>query len=195
MKRIYLLTLVTIALIYSSCTVEKRHYMSGYHVEWNHKAPKIGGDGNSTAEAPKPSNTIETEETTIVQASAPSIEENTSQQPQATATLEAPTQQIKASTRKSTEKNVAKAQAIVESANETVAPRIMNSSNSTQSVAQHESSDTDLLILVILAILLPPLAVYLHEGTWNNVCWLNLVLTLLFWFGAIHALLVVLEVI
>jgi uncharacterized membrane protein YqaE (UPF0057 family)/ElaB/YqjD/DUF883 family membrane-anchored ribosome-binding protein len=195
MKRIYLLTLVAIALIYSSCTVEKRHYMSGYHVEWNHKAPKIGGDGNTTAEAPKAATAVETEETTIVQASAPSIEETTSQQAEVTATIEAPTQQTKASTRKSTEKNVQKAQAIVESTNEYVAPTILNSSNATQSIAQHESADTDLLLLVILAIVLPPLAVYLYEGTWNNVCWLNLVLTLLFWLGAIHALLVIFEVI
>ena len=195
MKRIYLWTLVAIALIYSSCTVEKRHYMSGYHVEWNHKAPKIGGDGNTTAEAPKASNTEKVNETTVVQASAPVIEETISQQPEATVSAETPTQITKASTRKSSEKIEMKSQAIVESSNENVAPIIMNSSNSTQSVAQHASGDTDLLILVILAIVLPPLAVYLHEGSWNNVCWLNLILTLLFWLGAIHALLVIFEVI
>ncbi|MEO5945807.1 MAG: YqaE/Pmp3 family membrane protein [Chitinophagaceae bacterium] len=52
---------------------------------------------------------------------------------------------------------------------------------------------TNTLLLVILAILLPPLAVYLHEGEINNKFWISLVLTLLFWLpGVIYALIVVL---
>jgi len=53
---------------------------------------------------------------------------------------------------------------------------------------------TNTLLLVLLAILLPPLAVYLHEGTANNKFWLSLILTLLFWVpGVIYALIVVLS--
>ena len=52
---------------------------------------------------------------------------------------------------------------------------------------------TNTILLVILAILLPPLAVYLHEGTINGRFWLSLLLTLLFWLpGVIYALIVVL---
>lgn len=52
---------------------------------------------------------------------------------------------------------------------------------------------TNTLLLVILAILLPPLAVYLHEGVVNNKFWISLILTLLFWIpGVIYALIVVL---
>lgn len=52
---------------------------------------------------------------------------------------------------------------------------------------------TNQLLLVILAILLPPLAVYLHEGVINNKFWLDLILTLLFFLpGVIYALIVVL---
>ncbi|MEO6405573.1 MAG: YqaE/Pmp3 family membrane protein [Ferruginibacter sp.] len=52
---------------------------------------------------------------------------------------------------------------------------------------------TNTVLLVILAILLPPLAVYLHEGVINNKFWLDLVLTLLFFIpGVIYALIVVL---
>ena len=52
---------------------------------------------------------------------------------------------------------------------------------------------TNQLLLVILAILLPPLAVYLHEGVINNKFWLDLLLTLLFFLpGVIYALIVVL---
>lgn len=48
------------------------------------------------------------------------------------------------------------------------------------------------VVLVILAILLPPLAVYLHQGEINNKFWISLLLTLLFWLpGIIYALLVI----
>jgi uncharacterized membrane protein YqaE (UPF0057 family) len=56
-----------------------------------------------------------------------------------------------------------------------------------------KDTDTDTLLLVILAILLPPLAVYLHQGEINNKFWISLILTLLFWLpGVIYALIVVL---
>ena len=58
--------------------------------------------------------------------------------------------------------------------------------------AGREASDNTVL-LVILAILLPPLAVYLHEGEVNNRFWISLLLTLLFWLpGIIYALIIVL---
>ncbi|NCI46354.1 YqaE/Pmp3 family membrane protein [Sediminibacterium sp. WSJ-3] len=53
---------------------------------------------------------------------------------------------------------------------------------------------TNTVLLVILAILLPPLAVALHEGGINGKFWLSLLLTLLFWIpGVIYALIVVLS--
>ncbi|MBV9989540.1 MAG: YqaE/Pmp3 family membrane protein [Chitinophagaceae bacterium] len=52
---------------------------------------------------------------------------------------------------------------------------------------------TNTVLLVILAILLPPLAVALHEHGINGKFWLSLLLTLLFFLpGVIYALLVVL---
>jgi uncharacterized membrane protein YqaE (UPF0057 family) len=52
---------------------------------------------------------------------------------------------------------------------------------------------TNTLLLVILAILLPPLAVFLHEGVINNRFWISLLLTLLFWLpGVIYALIIIL---
>jgi uncharacterized membrane protein YqaE (UPF0057 family) len=49
------------------------------------------------------------------------------------------------------------------------------------------------LLMVVLAILLPPLAVFLHSGL-SMQFWLNLVLTIVgFWIiGIVHALIVVL---
>lgn len=61
--------------------------------------------------------------------------------------------------------------------------------------AQKGSGDvsTNTLLLVILAILLPPLAVALHENGINGKFWLDLLLTLLFYLpGLIYALIVVL---
>ncbi len=58
--------------------------------------------------------------------------------------------------------------------------------------AGHDPSESKVL-LVILAILLPPLAVYLHEGEINSKFWISLLLTLLFFLpGVIYALIVVL---
>lgn len=68
--------------------------------------------------------------------------------------------------------------------------------------AGKRDTDTDTILLVILAILLPPLAVYLHENELNTKFWISLVLSLLvillwpLWFIAIaFALLVVLDAI
>lgn len=58
--------------------------------------------------------------------------------------------------------------------------------------AGHAPSDNTVL-LVILALLLPPLAVYLHQGEINSKFWISLILTLLFFVpGVIYALVVVL---
>ena len=63
--------------------------------------------------------------------------------------------------------------------------------NASKKAGKEPSTST--LLLVILAILLPPLAVYLHEGVINKKFWIDLVLTLLFYLpGMIYALVVVL---
>jgi uncharacterized membrane protein YqaE (UPF0057 family) len=62
-----------------------------------------------------------------------------------------------------------------------------------QNKKQGKETDTDQLLLVILAVLVPPLAVYLHEGEINGKFWLDLLLTLLFYLpGLIYALIVIL---
>nr|WP_222706979.1 YqaE/Pmp3 family membrane protein [Neolewinella aurantiaca] len=53
-------------------------------------------------------------------------------------------------------------------------------------------ADTNTLLLVILAILLPPVAVLVHQGELNTKFWIALILTLLFYLpGLIYALLVI----
>jgi uncharacterized membrane protein YqaE (UPF0057 family) len=54
------------------------------------------------------------------------------------------------------------------------------------------ASDTDTLLLVILAILIPPLAMALYDGITNRF-WISLLLTLLFFIpGMIYTLIVIL---
>ncbi|GAB4093488.1 YqaE/Pmp3 family membrane protein [Flaviaesturariibacter terrae] len=49
------------------------------------------------------------------------------------------------------------------------------------------------VVQVIVAILLPPLGVYLHEGVINSRFWIDLLLTLLFYLpGLIYALVIIL---
>lgn len=60
--------------------------------------------------------------------------------------------------------------------------------------AGNSTADTNTILLVILSIILPPLAVYLHENAVNGKFWLDLILTLIFWLpGLIYALVVVLS--
>lgn len=55
-------------------------------------------------------------------------------------------------------------------------------------------ASTNTLLYAILAILLPPLAVGLHEHALNGKFWLSVLLTLLFWLpGVVYALVVVLS--
>ncbi len=52
--------------------------------------------------------------------------------------------------------------------------------------------DTNSILMAILCILLPPLAVGLHEGELDGKFWLSVLLTLLFWLpGIIYAFIVV----
>lgn len=56
-----------------------------------------------------------------------------------------------------------------------------------------DDSGVSTLLLVIIAILLPPLAVALHEGGINSRFWIDLLLTLLFYLpGLIYALVIIL---
>lgn len=83
----------------------------------------------------------------------------------------------------------------------------LNVSKKTEANSE-SNSDENLILLVILALFIPPLAVYLFYGSPETHFWINLILFLIFgglWFGGgffygigiavIHALLVIFEVI
>ena len=57
-----------------------------------------------------------------------------------------------------------------------------------------EAASDDLLLLIIVTILIPPLGMYLYEGSATNRFWISLVLTLLFYVpGLIYSLFVILD--
>jgi uncharacterized membrane protein YqaE (UPF0057 family) len=59
-----------------------------------------------------------------------------------------------------------------------------------------KAADDRTVLLVILCILFPPLAVYLHQNAINSKFWISVLLSLFFWVpGIIFSLLVVLEAI
>jgi uncharacterized membrane protein YqaE (UPF0057 family) len=59
--------------------------------------------------------------------------------------------------------------------------------------AAPNQTDENTLLLVIVAILLPPLAMFLYEGDITGRFWISLLLTLLFYFpGLIYTLIVIL---
>ena len=65
-----------------------------------------------------------------------------------------------------------------------------------KSLRKHGSADDRKLLLVILSVIIPPLAVYIHQNELNTKFWVSLILTFCFWFpGVIYSLLVVLDAI
>jgi len=56
-----------------------------------------------------------------------------------------------------------------------------------------KAGSDDLLLLVLITILIPPLGMFLYEGEINNRFWISLLLTLLFYLpGLIYTLVVIL---
>jgi len=58
----------------------------------------------------------------------------------------------------------------------------------------YRSTSDEKILWLVLAFLIPPLAVFLYEGRWTNMVTLNLILTLCFFLpGVVHALIVLLQ--
>ncbi len=56
-----------------------------------------------------------------------------------------------------------------------------------------QGASDDMLLLIVLSFLLPPLAMYLYEGDVTTRFWISLLLTILFWVpGVIYTLWVIL---
>lgn len=195
MKKIALLTLAIVTIAFSSCTIEKRQYMRGYHVEWKHKAPEVGGNGQAENKVQKKSEEaaptaeaklVQTESTTAAVESAPVAVNTNTGHPAAEVKVEKPARKER--------KEVTRAvkQAIAESKSYTSSSASISAGDNTASeIKKMDTPSTG--VLVLIAFLLPPLAVYLYEGDWTSRCTTNVILTLLCGLpGFIHALILIL---
>ncbi|MFN6380213.1 MAG: YqaE/Pmp3 family membrane protein [Flavobacteriales bacterium] len=196
MKKISILFLGLIVLGLAACTIEKRHFMKGYHVEWKHGSPEIGGEGKTTHQE----NTANLDETQELNGVVDAPENLVEVAP----AVQQPV--LKANTEKAVVPNETKSKVVVKKSSNVLKDVTAIGSYSASGDVQVGESTTvseskakkdfnyDTVLLVILAILLPPLAMYLYEGeTWTSRCTLNLILTLLCGLpGVIHALVVIL---
>ncbi len=168
-------------LLLASCQIERRHHLGGFYV---HKNGKV----NTTAVGKHEQGVNVVNENAA--AVTPVVNETQVTQP-----VSAP--QVTLAPKGVTNRPVVATPAIEEKA---VAAEVQTSVKATtvfEKAAQREAAkggDVDPVVLIILAIFLPPLAVYLYEGSWTKRCTVNVILTLLCGLpGMIHALIVVLE--
>jgi len=188
MKKIYFLSALALSLAFASCTMEKRQHRNGFYISWNHSAPK--SEVKSTPAL--------TEQTTVAE-SVVAEEVVNSQVANAPATVTTPVVAPASTTTPAivaTPATVNAPVSITEKAENTVTPSkssIKQAVRAQRNADQSSGPETDKVLLVILAILLPPLAMYLYEGSWTSRCTVNLILTLLCGLpGMIHALVVIL---
>ena len=199
MKKILLSSPVVVFLFavafLSSCSqfghldIQKRHYSKGFYV---HRSEKQ--DAVTTAEKPAPSAVVE-------KAAAPSATVAPVETPaapvahpsHAVAVRQQPAKEPNHTARPAAEQPAASSSSAIPEKNNTSAPVILHDRNAS---SESQSGDVDLVLLVILAILLPPLAVFLKEGDLTVNFVIDLLLCLLFWVpGVVFALLVVFDII
>lgn len=186
MKKL-LFSIIAITLFLGSCTVEKRHYMSGYHVEWNNKNKKADKAEAAPVQLAEVQHSVTEQIVALEQTASVQTEQNVVAQTEvATASVE---QVAKPSTKPSI-KQVAQMKAQQQVLKQAIKE---NAIASKRNMSSEASSEPDTVLLIVLAFLIPPLAVYLYEGSWTSRCTVNLILTLLCGIpGLIHALVVIL---
>ena len=190
-----LICVFTASMLFSSCSFEKRLYNKGYHIDWVSKSHK-------------PVNSTETTE------NHPSVNEYVSfnksgtdvaKKPGATQDFVSPISIVKPTEKNdfalASEETVFSPSSTFSPATETERAETKVSASDVlpknklllKKLARRGADDT--VLYVILALLIPPLAMFLYEGeNWTDRCTLNLILTLLCWLpGVIHAVFVILD--
>lgn len=205
MKKQLLLFFFAISIFFVGCTIEKRHYNSGYHVEWHAQNGKMK-KAEAVALPSKSENTMDAlqPETQLAEVviEIPSGVEQSQTAPETAAPqaivnqeLFQPEKPVKSNKQPklNTPHNNANSTKSITKASES--PHQASVQSSAMDMSIKPTAEVDIIVLVILAILLPPLAVYLHSGI-GTPFWISVILTLLFWVpGVIYSLLVVLDVI
>lgn len=198
MKKI-LFAIIALTLVISSCTVEKRRYMDGYHVEWHHRDKNNVKEEKSPVTAEHQNFDIKVDEAQSQEAVVSSVDQdqtalNTQDASQVEVAIQ-PSKKNKKEETKTTRKQEKFYSNEKQSEESKMSFSMDRNFEGSRFVGEQESeSRVEQIVLVILAILLSPLAVYLHEGNWNTRCWISLVLWLCFLIpGILFALWVVLS--
>ncbi len=202
MKRIKHLMLLAIIVFVASCTVEKRRYTDGYHVEWRSKHEKPGVNKSKDAVAVEQSGFTQSVAEEGIAETSPSVAPNLNpavapQENKEVAANEKIDKKAARKLKRDLRKEIASSELTQSSAaheeiqqvSEIGEIKTENTSSAVEAATAPEKG-----VLILLAILIPPLAVYLYEGSWTKRCTINLILSLLCWLpGIIHALVVVNE--
>ena len=198
MKKIATLFTILFAmiLVLDSCSVQKRYHRKGFTVNWNNASVKMNKNrkvvhSESIQKDIVVSNSKKTEKLTkTYQAPAKNyIVHNDTSHPSAI-DLSLNNSEAKIRDKISNKENSTRELSKIEvKSTKKDAKAIIKAIKKEQ---KKQGANTDIVLLVLLAILLPPLAVYLYEGYWTDRCTVNLILTLLCGLGIIHALVVIL---
>jgi len=202
MKKIALLLTAafTMTLVLDSCSVQKRYHRKGFTVNWNNASVKMKKNqktvhSESIQEDIVVSNSKKTEKFTRKYEAPASNDIATVEK----ATFPSMPSQVNASLKnKINQHGTTNFIASKEDLNEQKAKSTKKEAKAIikaiKKDQKKQGSNTDIALLVILALFIPPLAVYLYEGYWTDRCTINLILTLLCGIpGMIHALIVILE--
>ena len=182
MKNKHILFLLLISLIsISSCTMEKRHYQSGYYIDWKNNSK------NTAAERTSPSNRekINSKTSDQYQLSASTNEDiiliSSNNSENSTFKSEKNTSEVKSS-EKAPSKLTVKDKI-----------KVAKAVNKMKKAAKRGDADgIPTVVLFILAVLLPPLAVGLVTDWDLEQTLISVGLTFLCWFpGIVHAIIVV----
>jgi uncharacterized membrane protein YqaE (UPF0057 family) len=190
MKKLSTLYVLIMSIVFfNSCTMEKRTYMKGYHVEWNKSKKSLTTDEVSiTSNSPFKANNkvaINPEVITI-----PSNEKQRSNElTNDNDLLASASINVGNAIQKQNQKKVQDIRDGKKSSNNYLAKKVIEKEITKTKKIKKKRIDGPTVILFFLCFLIPPLAVYLHEGEWTSRCTVNLLLSLLCFFpGIIHAL-------
>ena len=189
----------TMTLVLDSCSVQKRYHRKGFTVNWNNVSFKRKKNqktvhSESIQEDIVVSDSKKTEKFTRKYQAPASNDLATAEK---TTFPSMPSQVTTSLKNKINEHGRTNFMASKEDLNELKAKSTKKEAKAIIKAIKKEqkkqNSNTDTVLLVILALFIPPLSVYLYEGYWTERCTINLILSLLCGFpGVIHALVVIL---
>jgi uncharacterized membrane protein YqaE (UPF0057 family) len=146
----------------ASCSVEKRVYQPGYHVEWNHGASRDVAQDASQDVSQDASQDVSQDAS---QDASQDVSQDASQDVSQDASQDVSQDASQAVSRKE------KMGQLIQ----TVAPVRINSAKAENQLGQNIDSDLELVLLIILALFLPALTIFLVEGLSKNF-WIALLL-------------------